>query len=358
MLDAPTIAYLAAAHRHQILAEDDEAHYDPSDTDFFLEVRRQLAADGAGIAASPFNEDPVGRCRELSREIKEKYAVIDRISQEMQGAIMGIRMLPVSELFRRFPRLVRDVSRKLHKNVQLQIEGEATRADKNVIEVQDDGSGIDPDKVRAKAIAKQLIDVERSAQLSDADAVQLVFLPGFSTAEQVSDLSGRGVGMDAVRNAAERQGGSVQLESVKGGGTIVRLRLPLSMAVTRVLTIKVGDQLYGVPMDLVVETVRIPAGSLRRMKSAEAIVMRDTVIPVMRLRDQLGLSTRRAEQESILILRAEGVTIGLVVDDFGTGMDIILKPFVGILAGVGGFAGSAVLGDGKVLLVLNLKEIL
>ncbi|MCX9147356.1 chemotaxis protein CheA [Erythrobacter sp. WG] len=345
--------------------------------------------------------------RELAREIKDKYAVIDRITRQMQGAVMGIRMMPVSDLFKRFPRLVRDIARKQDKRVQLVVEGETTEADKNVIEalaeplthilrnsldhgiesgaarraagkpevatvrlvasqegdsvviaVSDDGRGVDPSRVRAKAIERGLIDAERAAQLTDEQAVQLVFLPGFSTAETISDLSGRGVGMDAVRSVVERLGGEVTLRSQHGEGTTVRLRLPLSMAVTRVLTIDLAGQAYGVPMDLVVETVRADPAAIRRLKAAEAIVLRDTVIPLVRLRAMLGMEPHHPPLESVLILRLGDAMVGLVVDDFGTSMDIILKPFSGILANMSGFSGTAVLGDGRVLLVLNLKEML
>jgi len=345
--------------------------------------------------------------RELAREIKDKYSVIDRITRQMQSAVMDIRMMPVSELFKRFPRLVRDIARKQNKKVDLVIEGETTEADKNIIEaladplthilrnsldhgicppeirvntnkpavatirlsakqegdsviisVSDDGRGIDPERVRAKAVERGLLDAERAAQLSSDQAVQLVFLPGFSTAEQVSDLSGRGVGMDAVRSAVERLGGAVTLESRLGEGTTIRMKLPLSMAVTRVLTVDLAGQLYGVPMELVVETVRIEPANIRRMKSSEAVVLRDQVIPITRLRNLLGMEPRPSPLESVLILRIGSVLVGLVIDDFGTGMDIILKPFAGILANLGGFSGTAVLGDGRVLLVLNLKEIL
>ncbi|GHC90643.1 chemotaxis protein CheA [Novosphingobium pokkalii] len=345
--------------------------------------------------------------RELSREIKDKYAVIDRITRQMQNAVMDIRMMPVSDLFKRFPRLVRDIARKQDKLVRLEIEGESTEADKNIIEalaeplthilrnsldhgietpaqrlahgkaetatirlvafqegdsvvidVIDDGRGIDPEQLRIKAVERGLIDAERAAQLADAQAVQLVFLPGFSTAETISDLSGRGVGMDAVRAAVERFGGAVSLESRLGQGVTVRLRLPLSMAVTRVLTVELAGQLYGVPMDLVVETVRLDPGAIRRLKQSEAVVLRDQVIPIARLRRLLGMEDVATPLESVLILRIGPATIGLVIDDFGTGMDIILKPFSGILANMSGFSGTAVLGDGRVLLVLNLKEIL
>jgi two-component system chemotaxis sensor kinase CheA len=345
--------------------------------------------------------------RELAREIKDQYAVIDRIAQEMQAAVMGIRMLPVSEMFKRFPRLVRDIARKLGKRVELELSGESTEADKNVIEalanpilhlvrncldhglelpeerlaagkpdvgrvrlhayregdrvvieVGDDGRGIDPAKVRAKALEKGLIEPERAAQLSDQEAVQLVFLPGLSTAAQVSDLSGRGVGTDVVRSTVERLGGTVELESQPGRGTTIRLDLPLSMAVTRVMTVEAGGQLFGVPMELVVEIVRVPKDRLRRIKRAETFTLRDAVIPLVRLRALLAMAPLPRAEEAVLVVRIAGMPLGLVIDEFRTGMDVILKPMGGILGGMPGYAGTAVLGDGKVLLVLNLKELL
>jgi two-component system chemotaxis sensor kinase CheA len=245
--------------------------------------------------------------REMSREIKEQYAVIDRLAQELQRSIMAVRMLPVSDVLERFTRLVRDLARKLEKQIDLKIEGEDTAADKTiiealgdplihlvrnsidhgielpadrvdankpetatillkayqegdqvVIEVSDDGRGIDPEMIRQKAIEKGLITEEQAGALSDQDAINLVFLPGFSTVKKISDLSGRGVGMDVVRNAVEKVHGEVTISSRKGEGTTVRLSLPLSMAVSRVMMVETADGLFGIPMDAIAETVRVP----------------------------------------------------------------------------------------------------
>jgi two-component system chemotaxis sensor kinase CheA len=350
--------------------------------------------------------------REMSREIKDIYAVIDRLAQEMQGSIMAVRMLPVSEVFERFPRLVRDVARKLNKRISLVIEGEDTAADKNiievlgdpllhiirnsidhgielpedreevgkppeatvlvkafqegdqvVIEVSDDGRGINPEKIKASALAKGIIDADRAARLSDQDAVNLVFFPGFSTAEKVSDLSGRGVGMDVVVTAVEKAGGNVTITSRLGLGTTVRLSLPLSMAVTRVMMVEAGGgMLFGIPMDHIAETVRVRREAVRRIKNSEAFVLRDSIVPLMRLDHLLGVEAPRwfgdaDEEDAVLVVRVGGNLVGLVVDHFREGMDIILKPFDGILAGVPGYSGTTLLGDGRVLLVLNLKEL-
>lgn len=348
--------------------------------------------------------------RDLSREIRAQYAVINRIAEEMQDAIMQIRMMPVSFIFQRFPRLVRDITRRLGKEVELVLEGEDTEADKNIIEaladplihilrnsldhgielpatrlgagkpargrllirasqesdrvlieVSDDGKGIDPAMVRRKAHQKGLIDAATMERLSDQDAVNLVFLPGFSTADTVSDLSGRGVGMDVVRAAVEKVNGTVHLSSTHGQGTLIRMSLPLSMAVTNVIIVESDDRIYGIPMDMVVETVRVPRKSIHVIKNRQATVLRGRIVPLMSINALLASAKpQRAnpdEELATLVLRLHGDHVGLIVDDFREVVDILLKPLTGILGGVPGYSGSALLGDGSVLMVLNPKEL-
>jgi two-component system, chemotaxis family, sensor kinase CheA len=355
-------------------------------------------------------EDHFGQ-RELAREIKAQYSVINRIAEDMQHAIMQVRMLPVGTVFQRFGRLVRDISKKLGKDVQLVIEGEDTEADKNVIEsladplihilrnsldhglelpdvrvaagkpakgtlrvaarqegdrvildISDDGAGVDTARVRTKAVERGLIPADRADQLSEHEAVQLVFLPGFSTAEKISDLSGRGVGMDVVRSAVERINGSVELSSVRGQGTTIRLALPLSMAVTNVMMIDSAGRRFGVPMDLIVETVRVPAEDIHRFKRAMTVVLRGRIVPLRPLNELLSLDEppkRNADDElAVLVVRHGNESVGLLVDNFEGTSDIILKPLEGVLAGITGFAGTALMGDGSVLMILNPKELL
>ncbi len=349
--------------------------------------------------------------RELAREIKNQYAVINRIAEDMQHAIMQVRMLPVGTVFQRFGRLVRDLSKRLGKEVQLVIEGEDTEADKNVIEsladplihilrnsldhgielpadrvaagkpaqgtlrvnarqegdrvildISDDGAGINTARVRAKAVERGLIPADRADGLSEAEAVQLIFLPGFSTTDSISDLSGRGVGMDVVRSAVERINGTVSLSSERGQGTRIRLTLPLSMAVTHVMMIRAAGCRFGVPMDLIVETVRVPAEDIHRFKQAQTVVLRGRVVPLRPLNQMLALEDPprlNAEGEhAVLVLRWGGEQIGLIVDEFDGTCDIILRPLEGVLGGLAGFAGSALMGDGSVLMILNPKELL
>jgi len=348
--------------------------------------------------------------RDLSREIKAQYDVINRIAEEMQDAIMQVRMMPVSFVFQRFPRLVRDISRKLDKDVNLVLEGEHTEADKNIIdslgdplihivrnsldhgfelpdvrrasgkptagtltirakqesdrviiEIIDDGKGIDPEVVKRKAYEKGILDEASLEKISDEDAVNLIFVAGFSTVEVISDLSGRGVGMDVVRTAVEKVNGSIALESEKGKGTHIRLSLPLSMAVTNVIIIESNDQVLGVPMDSVVETVRIPRAQIRTIKHSFATVLRGCIVPLKSINALLSIDAQpqvNDDELAILVVRMGDESVGLIVDNFRETIEIILKPMTGVLANIPAYAGSALMGDGSVLLVLNVKELL
>jgi two-component system, chemotaxis family, sensor kinase CheA len=348
--------------------------------------------------------------RDLSREIKAQYAVINRIAEEMQDAIMQVRMMPVSFVFQRFPRLVRDISRKLEKKVNLSLSGEETEADKSIIEalsdplvhivrnsldhgfelpaarraagkpdtglltlrasqesgrvlieIQDDGKGIDPAVIKRKAYERGLIDEATLERISDQEALNLVFAPGLSTATVVSDLSGRGVGMDVVRTAVEKVNGNIHLESELGKGTRIRLSLPLSMAVTNVIIIESDGQVFGVPMDNVIETVRIPAARIRTIKNSQVTVLRGRIVALKSLNGLLGLSAPPIANDdgelAVLVVRHGEESVGLLVDHFHETVDIILKPMAGVLGGLSAYAGSALMGDGSVLMVLNIKGV-
>jgi two-component system chemotaxis sensor kinase CheA len=383
---------------------------DQEKVDRLMSLIGEMVVAKNGLPFLAARAETVYGVRELSREIKTQYAVINRIAEEMQDAIMQVRMMPVSGVFQRFPRLVRDISRRLGKEVLLTLEGEETEADKNIIEalaeplihivrnsldhgietpdvrraagkppegrltirasqdsgrvlidIGDDGKGIDPAVIKRKAYEKGIIDESTLERISDQDAINLVFAAGFSTAETVSDLSGRGVGMDVVRNAVERVNGSVALSSEVGVGTRLRLSLPLSMAVTNVMVIESNHQIFGVPMDMVLETVRIPRAAIRSIKNRQTIVLRNRVLPLRSLNellaDDLPQVSNELDEMATLVVQIHGESLGIVVDDFREVVDIILKPMGGILNAVPGYSGSALLGDGSVLMVLNPKEL-
>jgi len=348
--------------------------------------------------------------RELSREIKSQYSIINRIADEMQDAIMQVRMMAVSFVFQRFPRLVRDISRKLGKDVQLVLEGEQTEADKSiiesltdplihivrnsldhgletpavriaagkpptgkltiraaqeadrvVIEIVDDGKGIDPAVIKQKAYEKGIIDEAALERISDQEAINLIFAAGLSTAAFISDLSGRGVGMDVVRSAVEKINGSVVLESQLGKGTAIRISLPLSMAVTQVMIVESDRQLFGVPMDHVIETVRIPRSSVHTIKQSQTAVLRGRIVPLRSLNELLGIAAipkaNSDDELAVLLVQAGGAELGLVVDGFHEASGVIQKPLNGFLSNLPAYSGSALMGDGSVLIILNIREI-
>ncbi len=348
--------------------------------------------------------------RELGREIKTHHSVINRIAEEMQDAIMQIRMMPFSTISSRYPRLVRDISRKLAKDVHFIVEGEDTEADKNIIEsladplvhilrnsldhgiespaervqagkpaqatlrlrasqeadkvvilVSDDGRGIDPEKIKRKAYEKGLIDETALERLSEREAIHLIFAAGFSTAEVVSDLSGRGVGMDVVRSAVEKVNGTIAIDSQVGRGTRISIALPLSMAVTRVMLIETDKQLFAIPMDEVVETVRVAKSQIHRVKQHQTTLLRGRIVPLCHLHNLLQLAAEpvaNADEElAVLVVRVGEEVIGVVVDNFHGTVDVIQKPLEGVLANLPGYSGSALLGDGSVLMVLNIREL-
>ncbi|AEV88009.1 histidine kinase [Actinoplanes sp. SE50] len=421
-VDSPVIAALAAPPAPVPAAEpagraDDPGgqvgtrvlKVDQEKVDRLMELVGELnvAKNGLTFLAAAAEEEFGSRA--LSRRIKDQYAGLHRIAEELQAAVMDVRMLPLSVAFGRFPRLVRDLSRRLGKTIELVTEGDETMADKDVIEalgdplvhlvrnsldhgietteeriaagkpgtarltlaavadgdavlveVSDDGRGVNPARVKQKAYEKGLISEEELESLSDSEAVDLVFRPGFSTADQISDLSGRGVGMDAVRASVEKLGGSVTMRSELGTGTTTRLRLPLSMAVTQVMVVSVAGQRFGVPVDLVVETVRVPAAEMGRVLHQDVVVMRGEVVPVIDLARALQMpwAADPDRDRAVLIVSVNGQRVGLLVEQFHREVDVILKPMEGLLAYADEFSGTALLGDGLVLLVLNLKEVL
>ncbi|QHL89639.1 chemotaxis protein CheA [Sphingomonas changnyeongensis] len=409
--DTPSAAPPAAAARaDEPVAASRSLRVDQARIDRLLNLVGEMAVARNALPYLARHAARLEGGRELEREIKAQHAAISRITDELQGAIMQIRMMPVALVFERFPRLVRDLSRRLGKQIELVLEGEETEADKNIvesiadplihmvrnsldhglempeeriaagkpatgriairaaqegdrirIEIRDDGRGIDPERVRARAVERGLIAPDAAAQLSERDAVQLVFLPGFSTAAAISDLSGRGVGMDVVRTAVERLHGDIALDSVPGRGTTVQIMLPLSVAITRVLVIETDGQRFAVPVDAVVETLRVPETAVQGVGQGQAIVRRGRIVALRPLNDALGIAAapRRsaAGELAILILQRGDEQIGLIVDDFRETLDVIQKPLGAMLAGIDIYSGSTLMGDGAVVMVLNARRL-
>ena len=345
---------------------------------------------------------------DLAHELSANRAEFDRLVGGMHRAVMQMRMVPLEQSFRRLPRLVREVAARLGREVLFTTEGAAIQADKAtvdalyepllhvlrnavdhgveppatrgaagkppqgrivlraelhdgqvVVTVTDDGTGIDAAALRRTAAARGLASAETLAAMDDDAALDLVFLPGFSTASSVTETSGRGVGMDAVRAALQAIGGQASIAPVPGGGTVVRLVVPQSLSMTTVVIVSAGGEAFGIPIELITETARIARAAIRPVGSGAAFVLRGRTIPLLDLGVLLGRAAPRAPREAkVLVASVGGQPVGLEVEAFGDRMDAVVRPLHGLLAGFPGLRGSAQLGDGRLLLVLNLPELL
>jgi two-component system chemotaxis sensor kinase CheA len=230
-----------------------------------------------------------------------------------------------------------------------------------VVEVIDDGRGIDPAIVRRKAGERGVLAADALAALSDEQAIDLVFSVGFSTAAEVSDISGRGVGMGVVRTTVEQIGGRVSLASRVGAGTTVRLDLPTSIAISRIMVVEAGGQLFGVPMEAVSETLRLAPDRISRISTNVGFVLRDRVVPIRALAELMSLPVAPASEDRVRLLvvtEASGKSVALEVDAIRDRFEVVLKPMPGVLSNARGYVGTTMLGDGGILLVLDLKAIL
>jgi two-component system chemotaxis sensor kinase CheA len=335
---------------------------------------------------------------------------LDSVTADLRETVMQARMQPVGNLFGKFPRMVRDLSRTCGREVRVEFTGQETGLDKSlleaikdplthavrnavdhgiespadrvlagkpaegcvrlkafhqsgsvVIEVGDDGAGIPMERVLAKAVERNLVTPEQAAGMSEREALQLIFLPGFSTAAAVTTVSGRGVGMDVVRANVEKVGGSVEVESRRGEGTTLRLRVPLTLAIVPSLVVRSGGQSFALPQSALVELVDIPerefARVVQRIGSAELYRLRERLLPMVWLDRLLGLESDRPEASHghyLAVLEADGCRYGLVVDDLMSPEEIVVKPLSPVLREIGMFSGATVLGNGTLALILDV----
>lgn len=341
-------------------------------------------------------------------------ADLDQVTSSLQEAIMQTRMQPIGSVFGKFPRIVRDLSSQLGKQCKIEIEGKDVEVDKTIIEaigdplthlirnsvdhgvespevrasrkknpegtvwlrafhqagkvcieIQDDGAGIDPAKLKSKAVDRGLITADRIEQMSDREAVRLIFHPGFSTAEKVSDVSGRGVGMDVVRTNIEKLGGSVDVDSDVGVGTNIRVTLPLTLAIIPSMILKCSGDRFALPQANIAELVRLRPGEVSsridRVKDAEVLRLRGALLPLVRLDTALGMApTDRADINSpmnIIVVETGQVRYGLIVDGIHDSEEIVVKPLGMHLKTSNCLAGATILGNGRVALILDAAGI-
>lgn len=343
---------------------------------------------------------------------------LDQVTTELQEAIMRTRMQPIGAVFSKFPRVIRDLSAKLGKQCNIVMDGKEVDVDKTILEaigdplthlvrnsidhgverpevraaagkpamgtihlrayheagkvridIADDGGGIYPDKLRAKAIEKGVITAEQASRLTDRDAVRLIFHPGFSTAEKITDISGRGVGMDVVRTNIEKLGGTVDVDSVPGSGTTIQITLPLTLAIIPSLIIQSGDERFAIPQVSISELVRLRreemAKRLDMVKSAEVLRLRGSLLPLVRLREVLGfaapsMATTDEDPEAtthIIVVESGQQRFGIVVDALHDSEEIVVKPLGRHIKNAPCLSGATILGDGHVALILDVAGI-
>ncbi len=350
---------------------------------------------------------------EAGTAVAQAFAVqrleLETLVGRLHRAAMELRLTPLARTLRRFPLMVRGLAAQLGKTVAFEVEGDQLEADRVVVDgiaepllhllrnaldhgielpaqrlaagkpavgtvrllaqpdgerlrisVADDGAGMDPARLRQVALARGLASADVLADMDDASSLDLIFLPGFSSAGAVTDISGRGVGMDAVRSAVQALGGRLQVASTPGGGTTFTLSLPQSLSLTAVVTVSAGGERFGVPLQVVAETLSLPAASVHPLRDGEAFVWRGQTVPLLRLAALLGrpVQPRGGGACKVLVVRVAGHPVGLEVDAVRDWLNLAMRPPTGLLAQMRGVLGTALLGDGRVLLVLDIAGLL
>jgi two-component system, chemotaxis family, sensor kinase CheA len=343
------------------------------------------------------------------RQLNETGAQIDFITTELQSAVMKTRMVQIGRVFNRFPRLVRDIAKEFSKEIDLEVQGEETELDKSIIEeisdplvhlirnaadhgveppdarekagkprlgrirlsaghegnhviieVQDDGAGIDPEKLKQKAVEKGLISPEEAHEMKTEDAYSLIFIPGFSTAQKVSSVSGRGVGMDVVKTNITKLNGIISVESAIGRGTKFTLKLPLTLAIIQGLLVAVSGETFAIPLSSVLEVVHTSRPEVSTVNGRQVIRLRETVLPLVDISRILDVPGREESPASFytVVVGVANRKFGIIVDRLVGQKEIVIKPLGAYLRNIPGIAGSTILGDGRVIMILDAGELL
>ena len=343
------------------------------------------------------------RARIRDEELDRAVSGLDIATARLQTAVMRTRMQPVGKVFSRFPKVARDVARQLQKEVDLELVGADTELDRNLvealadplvhlvrnaidhgievpslreacnkprqghvrlsaqqegdfvtIEIRDDGAGIDPERLRAKALEKGLIDPEAAARLSHDECLQLVFLPGFSTKAEVTDISGRGVGMDVVQSRIRELSGQITIHSDVGRGSRFVIRVPLTLAILPTLLVQAGDPVYALPLARVMEVLHAPSESLRWFDGQAVLDRQSHTLPLVDLRQWLRVDPVMAPLLTIVVLQMGEQRFGLIVDQVRGREEVVIKPLPRAVRGLPGYAGATLIGDGRMALILDV----
>jgi len=342
--------------------------------------------------------------------LAETVTHLGRITDQLQEEVMSIRMLPVGSVFHKFPRMVRDMAQKTGKQIDLVIHGEDTELDRSMLEeindplihlvrnsvdhgiempeeriaagkpprgtitltarheqgrivltVSDDGRGIDPDKLRKAAVQRGLLSAEEVAALSEEQAIDLIFMPGFSTAEKVTDISGRGVGMDIVHTNIQHVNGSIQVETKKGEGTTFQITLPLTLAIVPTLLVRVNGVVLAIPLVMITETLRLSREEIRTIRGQPVTMLRGSVLALIDLKDLFGVQGKRPLSEKYtyaVVVHSGKQRVGLVVDTLIGEEEVVVKSLGALVGEIPGISSAAILGDGKVALIVDVPGLL
>ena len=343
----------------------------------------------------------------LRSRFQDAMAFQSRVLNDLQRSVMKIRMVPVEQLFRRFPRIVRDAAQRCNKRVELVFSGQNTDLDKSlldaiaeplthivrnavchglesaeertragkpatgrirldachqanqlIVEVSDDGSGIDLRKIKAKAIANGVVAADEAERMSTAELLDLIFRPGFSTADEITEISGRGVGLDVVRSVLHRLKGTVEQETHPGKGTKFRLKLPLTLAIIKALLFRIEQRLYAIPLNTVAEIARARECDLHHVDTWEVLQLRGQVLPLMRLGQRpTGDLDRNQDKIFVLVINFSGRKLGLIVDALDGEEELVLKALDDQTVATDLVTGASILGDGRVVLIMNLAAV-
>ncbi|NUK29137.1 chemotaxis protein CheA [Parageobacillus sp. VR-IP] len=355
-----------------------------------------------------------GRLEQIARELNhpelnETVERMSRISSDLQTIILNMRMVPVETVFNRFPRMVRQLARELGKKVNLEIIGAETELDRTVIdeigdplvhllrnaidhgietpdvrrasgkpeegtvklkayhsgnhvfiEIEDDGAGIKREKVLQKALDRGIVSQQNIANLTDKQVYELIFAPGFSTADHISDISGRGVGLDVVKSTIESLGGTVTVDSEEGKGSIFSIQLPLTLSIISVLLVEIQQEKYAIPLSSIIETAIIKKEDILHAHNQQMIDFRGKVVPLVFLKDIFEVPAAVAEEEvvSVVIVRKGEKMAGLVVDSFIGQQEVVLKSLGNYLTSVFAISGATILGDGQVALIIDCNALI
>jgi len=342
-------------------------------------------------------------------ELNQVVSSVSLVTTDLQIAVMKTRMLPIAKVFNKFPRMVRDLSRELHKNIDLKISGEETELDKSiieeigdplvhiirnscdhgiedpkdreeagkpengtielkaynegnaiVIEIVDDGKGLDPNMLIEKSLEKGIITEREADNMSEKEIFSLIFKPGFSTASSVTNVSGRGVGMDVVKTNIEKLNGIIDIESELGKGTIIRLKIPLTLAIIQALLVGTQEEYFAIPLSSVLETVRVPADDIYSIEGKDVLRLREEILPLVRLSDVFNIEEvfDGGENLYIVVIALADSKLGVVVDTLVGQEEIVIKSLGDYLKGIKGIAGATIRGDGRVTLIIDVGALM